>query len=614
MRAWTACAVVLGLCVMGNRASAQETFASLVGPVKVQPVKAAAQTEVPFITWGGDVATFLANDGLTTRPGTIFAKQGLKIKLVNGDDFVGQVRRYMGGQTPFLRGTFRMLGLASEVIGSDPRTKPVIFLQLTWSAGDHIVARKEIANLNALTPKEGKKVKIACQKSGPHVGLIDDVLRLARLTWNDVEIAWVPDLTGDNGPAALFSKDSSVDACCVISPDMMGLTGGLRSVGTGAEGTVKGAHVVASTADISRSIADVYACRSDWFKANRPFVEKFAAGYLKASEQMVPMRAAFEETAKMSAEYKKVLTTAQGIFGKEVIPEITVDGHGLLLDCEYVGLYGNDKFFNDRGFTDGYAGKLSAALSLAVDQGWAKQKKEFATANFDYAKLAKTLGIETKPLTRVAEVSESWTGIDPEADLDPNTLYTFTIYFEPNQVDFPVQQYREFFDHAVRSASTAGNAMLVIRGHSDPTLTLKHLVQAGIKKKIISRTGPPKNQYYLKTANGRRPLDLEQTKTLVDLIKAGAFEGGDPSPKGTMEAAKSLSMERAEKVKQRTMEYAKQQGLNFQESRFQPVGAGILDPMIPRPRSLEEAKQNMRVEFKIVITPAEALKATDFEF
>lgn len=612
MRAWTACAVVLGLCVMGAEASAQETFADLVGPVKVQPVKAAAQTEVPFITWGGDVATFLANDGLTTRPGTIFAKQGLKIKLVNGDDFVGQVRRYMGGQTPFLRGTFRMLGLASEVIGSDPRTKPVIFLQLTWSAGDHIVARKEIANLNALAPKGGKKVRIACQKGGPHVGLIDDVLRLARLKWNDVEIVWVPDLTGDNGPAALFSKDPSVDACCVISPDMMGLTGGLRSAGTGAEGTVKGAHVVASTADISRSIADVYACRSDWFKANRPFVEKFAAGYLKASEQMVPMRAAYE-AGKMSAAYKKVLTTAQTIFGKEVIPEITVDGHGLLLDCEYVGLYGNDKFFNDKGFTDGYAAKLAAALDLAVNQGWAKQRKEFATANFDYTRLAKTLGIDTKPLVRRAEISADFE-FNPDVDPDPNTLFTFTIHFEPEQRDFPVEKYREFFDHAVRSASTAGNAMILIRGHSDPTLTLRHLVQSGIKKQIIRRTGPPNIQYSLKTANGTRPLDLEQTKTLVDLIKAGAFEGVEPSPKLTMEAAKGLSMARAEKVKERTMEYAKQMGLNFEEGRFQPVGAGILDPMIPRPRNIGEAKQNMRVEFRIVRTPAEATKATDFEF
>ena len=72
--------------------------------------------EVPFITWGGDVATFLANGGLDTKPQSLYGRTGLKIKLTPGDDFVGQVKNYVSGKTPFLRGTFRMLGQASEVI------------------------------------------------------------------------------------------------------------------------------------------------------------------------------------------------------------------------------------------------------------------------------------------------------------------------------------------------------------------------------------------------------------------------------------------------------------------------------------------------------------------
>jgi hypothetical protein len=82
------------------------------------------------------MATFYANGGLTTQPGSLFQKQGLSLKLVPGDDFVQQVRDYRAGKTPFLRGTFHMAGLASEVIGSDPRTKGVVILQMTWSAGD----------------------------------------------------------------------------------------------------------------------------------------------------------------------------------------------------------------------------------------------------------------------------------------------------------------------------------------------------------------------------------------------------------------------------------------------------------------------------------------------
>jgi hypothetical protein len=70
---------------------AQETFRDLVGNVKVGPSRDITQVQVPFIVWGGDVATFYANGGLKTQPGTIFNKLGLNINLIPGDDFIQQV-------------------------------------------------------------------------------------------------------------------------------------------------------------------------------------------------------------------------------------------------------------------------------------------------------------------------------------------------------------------------------------------------------------------------------------------------------------------------------------------------------------------------------------------
>jgi len=118
---------------------------------------------------------------LETKPDSLFGKLGLKFKLTNGDDFVAQVKAYVEGKTPFIRGTFSQLGQASEVLNIDPKTKPVIFLQLTWSAGDHMVARPTCKTLNDLKGK-----KIALQKGGPHVGMLDDILRTANLKWKDV--------------------------------------------------------------------------------------------------------------------------------------------------------------------------------------------------------------------------------------------------------------------------------------------------------------------------------------------------------------------------------------------------------------------------------------------
>ena len=120
---------------------AQERFADTVGPVTINEVTSISPLVVPYITWGGEAALFHANGDLTTQPGTIMEKQGLNLKLVPGDNFQQQVRDYLSGKTPILRGTFRMIAQASEVIGRDARTKPVVFGQLTWSAGDHFVGR-----------------------------------------------------------------------------------------------------------------------------------------------------------------------------------------------------------------------------------------------------------------------------------------------------------------------------------------------------------------------------------------------------------------------------------------------------------------------------------------
>ncbi len=299
------CIVISLALVLGTTATAQQTFSSLTGPLEVKPVERGDTVNVPFITWGGDAATFLANGGLQTTSDSIYGRSGLKLKLTPGDDFVQQVKDYMSGKSPYLRGTFRMLGQASEVIGKDPRTKPVIVLQLSWSGGDHIVAREGLKTLNDLK-RAGKKVRIACQQGGPHVGLLYDALAAAQLTNEDVEIVFVDDLTGPNGAAEKFRSDPAIDACCVITPDMIGLTGGLDSTGTGAEGTVKGAQVLVSTQNMSRSIADVYAVRSDWFKANRDQVEKFVAGYLQATPQVLRLRDDFEKTQRMSSDVSEV--------------------------------------------------------------------------------------------------------------------------------------------------------------------------------------------------------------------------------------------------------------------------------------------------------------------
>lgn len=609
MRRFNHLLIAIGIAIFTPlKSGAQQNFAELVGPVTVAPVAKSDVLQVPFITWGGDVATFHANGGLTTQPGTIFGKEKLSLKLTPGDDFIGQVKDYLGGKTPFLRGTFRMLGQASEVLGQDPRTKPVIVMQLSWSAGDHIIARESIKTLNDLKGK-----RIACQQGGPHVGLLYDSLSAAQLTKDDVTIVWTKDLTGPEGAAEAFRNDATIDACCVITPDMFGLTGGFDSIGSGAEGTVKGAHIINSTQQMSRSIADVYAVRKDWFDANKDTVKKFVAGYLKGAEDVVALRKEYETSQQMSPTYRKLLTQSQQIFGQDVIPSIEVDGHGLLLDCTFVGLPGQIAFFNDKGNLNGFDAKVKSALDMATSWGYATQRLGFEPPGFDYQEIAKLAGVtyvEPQMTERFADAAESMDQFFG-ANLDSNTIVSFTISFEPNQNEFSADRYGAEFARALQAASTFGNARVVIRGHSDPTKTLVDMLKSGMQKGIIKQTGTAGNYKYF--LNGQ-PLELEQVPALQALIEQGVFSGSSPDPAVTMQAALNLSKKRAESVRDALAAFATSQGTRMDPSQMTPVGAGIGDPVIAKPANLNEAKQNMRVEFRIVKVEAEAIQSSDFDF
>lgn len=605
--------ILLGtlLIAVNGTCGAERLFAELVGNVPVGEVTQLTPLQVPFITWGGDVATFHANGGLTTQPNSIFATQGLNLKLTPGDDFVQQVRDYVAGKSPFLRGTFHMTGMAAEVLAADPRTKGVVILQLTWSAGDHMVAREGIKTVQDLKGKT-----IVLQEGGPHVGMLDDVLRTAQLSWDDIKVVWAKDLTGSQQcPAEIFRARNDVDACFVISPDMIGLTGGLDAAGSGAEGTVKGARVLVSTAQMSRSIADVYVCRKDFYDAHKDLVLKFVTGYLKACEEVVELKKAYE--ASGSDKYMQILKLAQTIYGEKVLPTLEEDAHGLLCDCTFVGYPGNVAFFTEKGNLSGYDAFLKAAQDLAVGRGYAKTRAVLMPSGFAYdapaftSLLKQTSGAKGERF-RAEAVMDEIQELSAGGGLDDRTIVSFTVNFDPNQNTFSAEQYGAEYQRVVELASKYGNAVIAVRGHADPTKTLLELVKAGMQKGILKQSGSSGNYSY--SFNGR-PLDLTQTQDIVKLIENGAFDGvPDHNPRETMQAALNLSLTRAQAVCDSIVGYAKDKGIQFDKSQIQPVGVGVREPFIAKPKDMNEAKQNMRVEFRLLRVSAEASSKSDFDF
>ncbi len=577
----------LGVCAAG--ASAQQTFKEMVGPVQIGPVTQTSPLLVPFITWGGDMATFYANGGLETKPGTIFQKQGLNLKLTPGDDFVQQVRDYLAGKTPFLRGTFRMIGMASEAIGSDPRTKGVVILQLTWSAGDHLVVRSHVKTISDLKGKT-----LVLQTGGPHVGMLDDILKTARLSWDDIKIVWAKDLTGSpDCPAEIFRKNPNIDGCFAISPDMIGLCGGLQNTGTGAEGTVKGARVLVSTAEMARSIADVYVCRKDFYDANKALITRFVAGYLKACEEIAELKKEYEK--KGSPAYTQLLTLTQSIYGKDIIPTLE-EAHGLLSDCVFVHYQGNVEFFTQPNNLHGFEAFQKSALDLAVGRGYAKIRTGFFPSGLDYTSSDFVGYLKGTATAEFVDIPAA-----PGASAD--AIYEFSVSFDPNITEFDPVRYGAEFQHVVETADKFGNAVFLIRGHCDPSKVLYEIVQAGMKKGILQRTGTPGNYRY--SLRGK-PLDLSQTAEIVKMIEAGEFDGvPEFNPRATLQAALNISQRRAEAVRDAIIAYAQQKGIKIDKTQFQAVGVGVREPFIAVPRDKDQIRQNTRAQFRLVRVAAE---------
>ena len=187
--------LALGLVVSGVSAQ-NKLFSELVGPGSVGAVKTTGGLQVtPFIIWGGDMATFYANGGLKTKSEQHFSKTGLNLNLTPGDDFIQQVRDYRSGKSRFLRGCLPYDWAGVGGARFDPRTKGVVIMQMTWSAGDHMVAREGI---KTVTDLKGKTV--AVQQGGPHIGMLDDILKTAQLDWSDIRVKYYDALTGEGSP------------------------------------------------------------------------------------------------------------------------------------------------------------------------------------------------------------------------------------------------------------------------------------------------------------------------------------------------------------------------------------------------------------------------------
>lgn len=536
---------------------AQNTAEPLSKIVKtpVTPCGAMKTIPLPVITWGGDIATILANGGATTTNDSLFGKSGLSFDIKREDVFAKQLENYLACQTPFIRGTLGMMHMASTITEQNPATKLHIIYQMTWSAGgDALVVKGGIKN-----PRHLKGKTIALQAYGPHVDYLGKVLGDAGLSLKDVNLKWVKDLTGSaTAPAAAF-KAQGIDAAMVIIPDALALTSN-GTVGTGAEDSVKDARILLSTRSADHIIADVYAVRADFLAANRDLVGKFVKDLMTAAQELQTLAKA------KSPEYNRNLKIAAKILLDS--EQALADTEGLYADARFVGWDGNKKFFASKTYPRRFE-KLNQEIGNNIKAiGMSSTITQLAGGNWNYEELNKGQFQAAAPKARFNEdrVANIVREKDRLGTLDDGALFTFEVFFKPNQNEFSEAQYADDFKKVVDLASTYGGAIITVEGHSDPLGYLK-------KKKA-----------------GANNVVLQKVR----------------------QAAKNLSLTRANRVRDAIISYGQNKGVNLDKTQFAVIGQGLakpasgmcgVDPCAPKTK--EQWLENMRVQFKIIQVEAE---------
>jgi ABC-type nitrate/sulfonate/bicarbonate transport system substrate-binding protein/outer membrane protein OmpA-like peptidoglycan-associated protein len=512
-------------------------------PIKPGPLK------IPTITWPGDVSTIY-----TDQEG-LFKQEGLDVKLFCENDFAKQVRGVIEGDTPFLRGTMGMINSAAETFAKSGSGLVVVY-QLTWSnGGDVLVVRPGIKSITDLKAKN-----IALQLYGPHMDYLTTVLAKAGLKPTDVKMRWLKELSIPSydthgrivDPRSAFEASSELDGCMVISPDASALTSG-GQVGTGAEGSVKGARILFSSKSANRIIADVYAVRSDYFKANKDKIEKFVHALMLGQERFSGL---LSNKSSNQSKYSQLLSrSADLLFGS---PKAVPDVEGSLGDCQWVGYPGNVSFFTGKGTIRSFSTLKDEIQSDFTKLGIMKGKAPLEQAGWNYEKLA--AGLKKNDTVAIAkptfDTAKTQRAIEKEiatGKQEEGGLYAFEIYFAPRQSAFSTTEYQDAFKKALELSQTLGGALVVIEGHNAPDALNKAISEG-------------------------------KSETEIGLIQ---------------QAAKNLSYQRAMAVRQAYLDYCKQAGLNVDESQFIAVGMGTKTPKFAVPTTEEQWNQNRRVVFRV---------------
>ena len=270
-----------GVFNIGSWLSKKDTAKTAVDPSKPLPTsgdKETDQVRVRVNIWVGCVGGLVANGGLDTAPGSIYANKGLKVSFKIIDDWTEGTAALASNNVDVMLTTSDVWAKDYAQLQENGFNARAVFM-VDWSRGaDGVIGRQGI---NSIEDLAGKTVAYAPYT--PSHFLLWNGLKSSGLSTEQRNEIFTKAVHTKDGiePATLFAQQK-VDAAVAWDPDM-----------SDAVAKRKGSSKIYDTRVANRLIADILVV-SDRFAASSPqTVSKFLEGWLEGVEfiRKQPIRA-----------------------------------------------------------------------------------------------------------------------------------------------------------------------------------------------------------------------------------------------------------------------------------------------------------------------------------
>jgi len=486
------------------------TPVAVAAPPPAAPTPASAtlarrrKVTVALSQWPGHMPLVVGNGGLTTKPGSTAAAEGLDLEIVFIEDAPAKNKALREGtidavwetvdELPIALGGFKAAGLEVRA-----------FIQIDWSrGGDACVASKDVKTVEDVAGR-----KSAVLMFSPDHTVLEFMLTNSRLT--PEQVAGVRKATSfsmdDFTYARILFGKGQVDVACLWEPDV-----------TLALASRPGAHRLFSTADATELVADTLVARREFLDLYPELAVKLARVWFGGVKKA-------EKDRRAAAQ---LIATVCSRFRDELGPEATLKAFDWV---KWSGLADNVRLFGLDGQPPAFDRVYNQADGIWIGYPQAEIKDRFAPSTLRDDRIVRRIweaeGRRLAPRTEMFK---------PEVAATGKPLFTkpITIGFHSGKSDVSSDAMALLNREVVPQVQMAGAMYVRVEGNTDDfgdeawnqglsdrraQAIVEYLVSRGIdRRRLVARgngSGNPVTSN--RTAEGR----ARNRRTDVLFISAG---------------------------------------------------------------------------------------------